>query len=337
MLIKTTGRGPDYGKNLIQRRWAFLALLAVGATGLVCYFFLVPGSGISGHARGFYLGGASGITGAALANLLRNEWMLRHPERWKKARIQETDERSQRLTAQAAQLAGVATFFLQALAAFGVTPERMETGWIVRPQAYRTPGRAIVEGDWSNAAPWLCMGAIDGDSVTVKGLDPDSQQGDRAVCRVLGEMGVPIHHTADRYTSHPGRLHPTTVDARDIPDLVPVLAALAASIPGTTIITGAARLRLKESDRLATTAATLNALGGQVEVTDDGLILQGKARLLGGTVDAAGDHRIAMAAAVAACACSEPVVITGAQAVEKSYPTFWHDLRALGKPVEEAP
>lgn len=118
MLIKTTGRGPDYGKNLIQRRWAFLALLAVGATGLVCYFFLVPGSGISGHARGFYLGGASGITGAALANLLRNEWMLRHPERWKKARIQETDERSQRLTAQAAQLAGVATFFLQALAAF---------------------------------------------------------------------------------------------------------------------------------------------------------------------------------------------------------------------------
>ena len=204
-------------------------------------------------------------------------------------------------------------------------------------QRCRLPRLCRVEGDWSNAAPWLCMGAIDGDSVTVKGLDPDSQQGDRAVCRVLGEMGVPIHHTADRYTSHPGRLHPTTIDARDIPDLVPVLAALAASIPGTTIITGAARLRLKESDRLATTAATLNALGSQVEVTDDGLILQGKAHLLGGTVDAAGDHRIAMAAAVAACACSEPVVITGAQAVEKSYPTFWHDLRALGKPVEEAP
>ena len=225
----------------------------------------------------------------------------------------------------------------QALAAFGVTPERTETGWVIRPQAYRTPGRAIVEGDWSNAAPWLCMGAIDGDSITVKGLDPDSLQGDKAICRVLGEMGVPIHRTADRYTSHTGRLHPTTIDARDIPDLVPVLAALAATIPGTTTITGAARLRLKESDRLATTAATLNALGGEVEVTDDGLIIQGKAHLLGGTVDAAGDHRIAMAAAVAACACSEPVIVTGAQAVEKSYPTFWRDLRALGKPVEEAP
>ena len=117
MLIKTTGRGPDYGKNLIQRRWAFLALLAVGATGLVCYFFLVPGSGIV--AAPAPLGApAAPSPGAALANLLRNEWMLRHPERWKKARIQETDERSQRLTAQAAQLAGVATFFLQALAAF---------------------------------------------------------------------------------------------------------------------------------------------------------------------------------------------------------------------------
>ena len=226
---------------------------------------------------------------------------------------------------------------LQALAAFGVTPERTETGWVIRPQPYRTPGTARVEGDWSNAAPWLCMGAIDGDSITVKGLDPDSLQGDKAVCRVLGEMGVPIHRTADRFTSHPGRLHPTTIDARDIPDLVPVLAALAASIPGTTTITGAARLRLKESDRLATTAATLNALGGQVEVTEDGLRIHGKAQLLGGTVDAAGDHRIAMAAAVAACACSEPVVITGAQAVEKSYPTFWQDLRAPGKPVEEAP
>ena len=119
MILKMmTNYAGDYGKNLRQRRWAFLAILAIGPTGLVCYFFLVPGSGISGHARGFYLGGASGITGAALANLLRNEWMLRHPERWKKARIQETDERSQRIVAQAAQLAGVGVFFLQALAAF---------------------------------------------------------------------------------------------------------------------------------------------------------------------------------------------------------------------------
>ena len=119
MILKMmTNHAGDYGKNLRQRRWAFLAILAIGLVGLGCYLWLVPGSGLSDHAQGFYLGGASGITGAALANLLRNEWMLRHPEKWRKARIQETDERSQRIVAQAAQLAGVGVFFLQALAAF---------------------------------------------------------------------------------------------------------------------------------------------------------------------------------------------------------------------------
>ena len=111
MLIKTTGRGPDYGKNLIQRRWAFPCPPGGGRDGPGVLF--LPGAR-QRHQRPrprLLSGGASGITGAALANLLRNEWMLRHPERWKKARIQETDERSQRLTAQAAQLAGVATFF----------------------------------------------------------------------------------------------------------------------------------------------------------------------------------------------------------------------------------
>ena len=118
MLIKTTGRGPDYGKNLIQRRWAFLALLAVGATGLVCYFFLVPGSGISGHRPRLLSGGRQRHHRRRTGQPAAQRVDAPHPERWKKARIQETDERSQRLTAQAAQLAGVATFFLQALAAF---------------------------------------------------------------------------------------------------------------------------------------------------------------------------------------------------------------------------
>ena len=116
-----------------------------------------------------------------------------------------------------------------------------------------------------------------------------------------------------------------------------MLAAVAAATPGTTTLTGAARLRLKESDRLETTARTLNALGGQVEETEDGLVIHGKAQLTGGTVDAAGDHRIAMAAAVASGACAGPVTVTGAQAVEKSYPTFWQELRKLGKSVDETP
>mgnify|MGYP003167819398 CR=1 FL=1 len=119
MILKMmTNYAGDYGKNLRQRRWAFLAILAIGLVGLGCYVWLVPDSGLGDYAQGFYLGGACGITGAGLGLLMRNEWMLRHPEKWKRARIQETDERSQRIVAQAAQLAGVGVFFLQALAAF---------------------------------------------------------------------------------------------------------------------------------------------------------------------------------------------------------------------------
>lgn len=119
MILKMmTNHSGDYGKNLRQRRWAFLAILAIGLVGLGCYVWLVPDSGLGDYARSFYLGGACGITGGSLGLLVRNEWMLRHPEKWKRARIQETDERSQRISAQAAQLAGVGVFFLQALAAF---------------------------------------------------------------------------------------------------------------------------------------------------------------------------------------------------------------------------
>lgn len=225
---------------------------------------------------------------------------------------------------------------LRALATFGVVPQPGETGWTVFPQPYLGPNLVQVEGDWSNAAPWLCLGALGGESITVTGLDMASPQGDKAVCTILARMGARIHVTGDRVTAFRGPLRPVNIDARDIPDLVPVLAAVAAAIPGTTTITGAARLRLKESDRLATTAHTLRALGAQVEEREDGLVIQGRYPLPGGTVDAAGDHRIAMAAAVAAGACEAPVTITGAQAVDKSYPAFWRDLAALGKGVEGA-
>ena len=226
---------------------------------------------------------------------------------------------------------------LRALSTFGLVPQETSDGWTIPAQGYASPGLVRVEGDWSNAAPWLCLGALGGESVTVKDMDLNSLQGDRKICDVLSRMGARISHTAGRVTAFHGKGTPVQIDARDIPDLVPVLAAVAAAIPGTTTITGAARLRLKESDRLETTARTLNALGGQVEETSDGLIIHGKAHLAGGTVDAAGDHRIAMAAAVASGACAGPVTVTGAQAVNKSYPTFWRELRKLGKKVDEAP
>ncbi|MCL2456754.1 MAG: 3-phosphoshikimate 1-carboxyvinyltransferase [Defluviitaleaceae bacterium] len=124
------------------------------------------------------------------------------------------------------------------------------------------------------------------------------------------------------------------VDARAIPDLIPVLAAVASVGEGTTIFKNAARLRLKESDRLKATAETLSILGANIRATDDGLIVKGVPILRGGEVDSFGDHRIAMMAAIASAACENPVTIRGAHAVNKSYPDFWNDLRKLGKTVD---
>ena len=120
------------------------------------------------------------------------------------------------------------------------------------------------------------------------------------------------------------------VDCQDVPDLVPVLSVLAAVSPGVTRFENAGRLRIKESDRLAVTAKLINALGGDAKELADGLIVTGKSRLTGGEVDSANDHRIAMSAAVAALACEGPVVLHGAQAVDKSYPAFWTDYARLG-------
>ncbi len=219
---------------------------------------------------------------------------------------------------------------LQVLTEFSV-PISSETAakgrcWHILPGGYHTSGIARVTGDWSNAAPWLCAGAIGGAGVTVDGLRSDSLQGDRAICRILQSFGAQITGTDTCFTAKPGSGCSATVDARQVPDLVPVLAAVAALRPGVSVITGASRLRMKESDRLTAVRVMLNALGGRVEETADGLVITGRDKLSGGTVDAMGDHRIAMAAAVASAGCAGSVTVTGAQAVNKSYPGFWDEL-----------
>ena len=122
----------------------------------------------------------------------------------------------------------------------------------------------------------------------------------------------------------------TEIDISGCPDLLPPLAVMAAVCSGTTRFVNAARLRIKESDRLATVAALLNAIGCSTEELPDALIVHGNAQLTGGTVDGANDHRIVMAAAIAATACSAPVTILGAEAVKKSYPNFWDEYQRLG-------
>ena len=173
-----------------------------------------------------------------------------------------------------------------------------------------SPGDIQVEGDWSNAAFWYAANAL-GSGISVTGMDPDSHQGDRAVPECLKQLE-----------------YNCVIDASHIPDLVPILSVVAGAREGAVFI-NAGRLRLKETDRLATTAALIQNIGGSADIRGDSLIIR-PAPYTGGTVDATGDHRIAMAAAIAATISSGPVTVIGAEAVEKSYPAFWQDYRSLG-------
>lgn len=225
---------------------------------------------------------------------------------------------------------------LRALAVFGVKPHQDGWTFTIPAQGYRAPAAAPlqVEGDWSNAAPWLCMGALGGTGIFLSGLDKHSLQGDREICDILSRMGARIHWDGDLLTVRPGPLRCTDIDARNVPDLVPVLAAVAALAPGETRIVHAERLRLKESNRLQTTAQILNELGGDVTETFDGLLVRGRETFTGGTVDSHLDHRIAMAAAVASTRSTAPVTVRLADAVKKSYPAFWLHMEQLGRQVQ---
>ena len=217
----------------------------------------------------------------------------------------------------------------------GATPGGLpHTVFSVPEGGYRTPGETAVEGDWSNAAFWLCAGALGEHSITVRGIEGTSGQGDRAVTAALTLFGAKGARNAHNATVRPDRLHGIELDAHNIPDLVPVLSAVASCAEGNTRITGCARLRIKESDRLQTTASELNALGSDVRVDGDALEILGQGRLAGGSVDSHNDHRIAMMAAVAAVRCASPVEIHGAEAVNKSYPQFFEHYRLLGGDVE---
>ena len=180
---------------------------------------------------------------------------------------------------------------------------------------YRSPGTVTVEGDWSNGAFWLAARQL-GNPLTVTNLSPDSPQGDRAVADILPEL----ENTCP------------TVSAADIPDLVPILAVTAGAKHGA-VFTDIQRLRIKESDRVASTIAMITALGGKAAATESTLTIYGTG-YSGGTVDACNDHRIAMAAAIAATVCTAPVTILGAEAVSKSYPRFWEEYKRLGGQYE---
>ena len=200
------------------------------------------------------------------------------------------------------------TMTQHALSIFDVDTENFT---IRGSQLFHSPGQVYVEGDWSNAAFWLAAKAL-GSPLTVDNLDSNSAQGDRAAAQLLPQL----------------RRENYTIDASDIPDLVPIMAVVAAASQGAEF-TNIQRLRLKETDRVATVCAMLNALGAATHATENTLTVF-PSTFGGCVIDAANDHRIAMSAAIAATVASAPVTILNADCVKKSYPGFWEEYRHLG-------
>jgi 3-phosphoshikimate 1-carboxyvinyltransferase len=202
-------------------------------------------------------------------------------------------------------------------------------------QHYRAQDIAV-EGDWSQAAFWTVGGSL-GEEVVCEGVDGASLQGDRAVIEIMRRMDANLQEQDGGVRVSGGVTRATLIDAADCPDIIPVLTVLAAVSEGTTRIINAGRLRIKECDRLAAISSELNKMGALVMEEPEGLTIIGKPEGLRGgvSVDAWNDHRIAMSLAIAAQKCAEPIVLSGAESVAKSYPSFWEDYKALGGLVEE--
>ena len=224
-----------------------------------------------------------------------------------------------------------------AMAKFGICINTSSDGktYAVHPGGYQSPRRITVEGDWSNAALWLAAGAVGTGPVTVTGLDIHSPQGDRRIVDVLRQFGANVTVDGDAVTVSPAPLHGICLNASQIPDLVPVIAAVAARAEGETRITGIARLRIKESDRVASVTQLLRTLGADITSDENAIVIRGGRPLSGGTVSSFRDHRLVMCAFVASLYAGEPVSVTDAQAINKSYPDFTAHVAALGGRFDE--
>jgi 3-phosphoshikimate 1-carboxyvinyltransferase len=194
------------------------------------------------------------------------------------------------------------------------------------------PVNYTVEGDWSGGAFLLVAGALAG-PVTIRGLDPGSTQADKAILEALISANAGVAIDAKGITVHPAEMNAFDFDATDCPDLFPPLVALAVACKGETVIKGVSRLAHKESDRGLTLQEEFGKMGVRIELDDDLMRVYGDGQIKGAKVHSRHDHRIAMACAVAALIADAEVTIEQANAVKKSYPDFFRDLKKLGGAV----
>jgi len=211
------------------------------------------------------------------------------------------------------------------------TPE-FSRFWIPSNQNYRSFDHTV-PGDFSSAAFLLAAAAITSSKITVKNLDYQTMQGDKEIVNILENIGSTIKFGDKFVEVDGGQLSAVDIDAKDIPDLVPVCTALACYAKGTSKIYNAERLRYKESNRLISLCIEMRKMGADIAMEEDNLIIKGPYALRGATINPHNDHRIAMACAVAALGAKGETKIQNSECINKSYPQFFNDLRLLGANV----
>ncbi len=217
---------------------------------------------------------------------------------------------------------------IEVLNGFGVEILKTQKGFFIKGGA-NFCGEVVAEGDWSNMAFFLVLGAINGD-IAVSGLNFNSLQGDRAIVDIIKSAGGDVTCVNNKVIVKKSNLTAFSFDAENCPDLVPIASVLASYANGRTEIKNIERLRIKESDRIQTTIAMLKAFGIRAENIENDLIIYGGKPVVS-TIDSFNDHRIAMSGAVlASCASGEHSIIKNAKAVNKSYPTFFEDFNKVG-------
>ena len=218
---------------------------------------------------------------------------------------------------------------IKSMSKFGVQVSETEYGWHIKGNQNNKPTDNITDGDWSQAAFFMCAGALKGET-TVNGVDITSTQGDKEIAEILKRFGANVTIGENFVTVKANELNGIEIDARQIPDLVPILAVTGAFAKGVTKITNAERLRIKESDRLSAIANALNNVGAKVTEKPDGLEIEGVNSLNAGVAEGCNDHRIVMAMCVATLMSTGDITITDAMSINKSYPTFFEDYNNMG-------
>ena len=224
---------------------------------------------------------------------------------------------------------------IDALARAGMHVEENGLHYVVHGGGKYQPADCTVEGDDSQSAFFAELAMVSGTDVIVHNLNHASRQGDRVIRKIIADMGGIVQEVHDGYCFRAGDLKGTTIDLGDCPDLGPALFALATQAEGTTVFTNTRRLRIKESDRVGCMEEELRKLGCEITSDENSVTIKGRTKIKGNvTVDGHNDHRIVMSLACLASCAEGPVTITDAQAVTKSYPDFFRDLKNTGVIVE---